>query len=142
MRFFSLSRSAERQALRTALKGRVLLAAMIGLSTQVIHAQTSVAYFDSLDVRDDMAKSTIIRFQAARFHAIACMYEGRADEVRSTALLIPLHHRMEKLITSMLVSKLSTSEIRAPAGNNRVRLEAAKKTIEELEGGRGEGTGP
>ena len=41
-------------------------------------------------------------------------------------LLIPLHHRMEKLITNMLVSK-----------NNRVRLEAAKKTIEELEGSRG-----
>ncbi|MBK7554949.1 MAG: hypothetical protein IPI55_10180 [Flavobacteriales bacterium] len=37
-------------------------------------------------------------------------------------LLIPLHHRMEKLITNMLVSK-----------NNRVRLEAARKTIEELE---------
>jgi len=38
-------------------------------------------------------------------------------------LLIPLHHRMEKLITTMLVSK-----------NNRVRLEAARRTIEELEG--------
>ncbi len=38
-------------------------------------------------------------------------------------LLIPLHHRMEKLITNMLVSK-----------NNRVRLEAARSTIEELEG--------
>ena len=38
-------------------------------------------------------------------------------------LLIPLHHRMEQLITKMLVAK-----------NNRVRLEAAKKTIEELEG--------
>ena len=37
-------------------------------------------------------------------------------------LLIPLHHRMEHLITNMLVSK-----------NNRVRLEAARKTIEELE---------
>jgi len=37
-------------------------------------------------------------------------------------LLIPLHHRMEKLITTMLVSK-----------NNRVRLEAARRTIEELE---------
>jgi tetratricopeptide (TPR) repeat protein len=37
-------------------------------------------------------------------------------------LLIPLHHRMEKLITNMLVSK-----------NNRVRLEAARRTIEELE---------
>ena len=40
-------------------------------------------------------------------------------------LLIPLHHRMEKLITDMLVSK-----------NNRVRLESARKTIEELEGAR------
>ena len=37
-------------------------------------------------------------------------------------LLITLHHRMEHLITNMLVSK-----------NNRVRLEAAKRTIEELE---------
>ena len=41
-------------------------------------------------------------------------------------LLIPLHHRMEKLITNMLVSK-----------NNRVRLEAARRTIEELEGSGG-----
>ena len=38
------------------------------------------------------------------------------------ALLIPLHHRMEHWITNMLVSK-----------NNRVRLEAARRTIEELE---------
>ncbi len=37
-------------------------------------------------------------------------------------LLIPLHHRMEKFITNMLVSK-----------NNRVRLESARRTIEELE---------
>jgi len=37
-------------------------------------------------------------------------------------LLIPLHHRMEKLITNLLVSK-----------NNRVRLEAARRAIEELE---------
>jgi uncharacterized membrane protein (DUF106 family) len=40
-------------------------------------------------------------------------------------LLIPLHHRMEKLITDVLVSK-----------NSRVRLEAARRTIEELEGAR------
>ncbi|MBL7952557.1 MAG: hypothetical protein JNM62_12655 [Flavobacteriales bacterium] len=46
-------------------------------------------------------------------------------------LLIPLHHRMEKLITNMLVSK-----------NNRVRLEAARRTIEELEGaGKGDSAG-
>jgi len=41
-------------------------------------------------------------------------------------LLIPLHHRMENFITNMLVSK-----------NNRIRLEAAKRTIEELEGASG-----
>ena len=38
----------------------------------------------------------------------------------------PLHHRMERSITNMLVSK-----------NNRVRLAAAKRTIEELEGASG-----
>jgi hypothetical protein len=38
-------------------------------------------------------------------------------------LLIPMHHRMEHFITNMLVSK-----------NNRERLEAARRTIEELEG--------
>ena len=41
------------------------------------------------------------------------------------ALLIPLHHRMEHWITNMLVSK-----------NNCMRLEAASRTIEELEGAR------
>jgi len=46
-------------------------------------------------------------------------------------LLIPLHHRMEHFITNMLVSK-----------NNRVRLEAARRTIEELEGaGKDDGHG-
>lgn len=37
--------------------------------------------------------------------------------------LVSLHHRMEHWITNMLVSK-----------NNQVRLEAAGRTIEELEG--------
>lgn len=45
-------------------------------------------------------------------------------------LLIPLHHRMERFITNMLVSK-----------NNRVRLEAARRTIAELEA-RAPGEGP
>lgn len=39
------------------------------------------------------------------------------------ALLIPLHHRLEKYIIHKLVEK-----------NKRIRLEAAKKTIERLEG--------
>ncbi len=46
-------------------------------------------------------------------------------------LLIPLHHRMEHWITNMLVSK-----------NNRVRLEAARRTIEELEARPNEATNP
>ena len=41
--------------------------------------------------------------------------------VAIAGLLIPLHHRMEHFITDMLMSK-----------NNRVRLEAARKTIEEF----------
>lgn len=39
------------------------------------------------------------------------------------ALLIPLHHRLEKLITNRLVEK-----------NKKIRLAAAKKTIAKLEG--------
>ena len=38
------------------------------------------------------------------------------------ALLIPLHHRVEKWTTKMLVEK-----------NKKIRLENAKKTIEKLE---------
>lgn len=40
------------------------------------------------------------------------------------ALLIPLHHRLEKWVTSRLVEK-----------NKKIRLEAARKTIEKLESG-------
>ena len=39
------------------------------------------------------------------------------------ALLIPLHHRLEKWITKIMVEK-----------NKKIRLDAAKKTIEQLEG--------
>ena len=38
------------------------------------------------------------------------------------ALLVPLHHRMEKRISHRLVEK-----------NKKIRLEAAKKTIAKLE---------
>jgi len=40
------------------------------------------------------------------------------------ALLIPLHHRLEKWVTNIMVEK-----------NKRIRLVSAKKTIERLEGG-------
>jgi len=56
-------------------------------------------------------------------------------------LVIPLcflgvvRRLMKKLITNMLVSKLSEGRSRS-AGNNRIRLEAARRTIEELEGSR------
>jgi hypothetical protein len=39
------------------------------------------------------------------------------------ALLIPLHHKLEKWLTKIMVEK-----------NKKIRLEAAKKTIEQLEG--------
>ena len=39
------------------------------------------------------------------------------------ALLIPLHHRLEKWITKIMVEK-----------NKKIRLDAAKKTIQQLEG--------
>ena len=39
------------------------------------------------------------------------------------ALLIPLHHRLEKWITKIMVGK-----------NRKIRLAAAKKTIQQLEG--------
>jgi hypothetical protein len=46
-----------------------------------------------------------------------------------TALLVPLHHRLEHWITHKLVEK-----------NNRIRLAAAKRTIQQLEGETGSGT--
>ncbi|HVX27394.1 MAG TPA: hypothetical protein VHB70_13680 [Parafilimonas sp.] len=42
--------------------------------------------------------------------------------VAIAALLIPLHHRLEKWIKEKMVEK-----------NKKIRLEAAKKTIEKLE---------
>ena len=42
----------------------------------------------TLDVRHDLSKSAIERFQAARFHVTACMYAGRWEEQRNTALLM------------------------------------------------------
>jgi hypothetical protein len=42
--------------------------------------------------------------------------------VAIAALLIPLHHKMEKWITEKMVEK-----------NKKIRLAAAKKTIEKLE---------
>jgi NADH:ubiquinone oxidoreductase subunit 3 (subunit A) len=42
--------------------------------------------------------------------------------VAIAALLVPLHHRLEKWISHRLVEK-----------NKRIRLEAAKRTIEKLE---------
>ncbi|MEO8591614.1 MAG: hypothetical protein ABI432_19690 [Flavobacteriales bacterium] len=66
----------------------MLLASTLGWSSLVGHAQTATAIFDTLDVRHDLSKSAIVRFQAARFHSIACMYAGRADDQRATALLL------------------------------------------------------
>lgn len=56
------------------------------------------------------------------FYRWAVMQDQGWGSYAIAALPITLHHCMEKLITNMLVSK-----------NNRVRLEAARRTIEELE---------
>jgi len=42
--------------------------------------------------------------------------------INSVALLVPLHHKVEKWATAKLVEK-----------NKKIRLAAAKKTIEQLE---------
>lgn len=65
-----------------------LLSATLSLFSLTAHAQTAVAVFDTLDVRHDLGKPAITRFQAARYHATACMYNGRTDEQRKTALLL------------------------------------------------------
>ena len=41
------------------------------------------------------------------------------------ALLIPLHHKLENWVTGKMIEK-----------NKKIRLAAAKRTIEELEGGK------
>ncbi|MBK8615021.1 MAG: hypothetical protein IPN85_16530 [Flavobacteriales bacterium] len=67
---------------------RAMLIAALGLSSFSGRAQTARAIFDTLDIRHDLSKPAITRFQAARYHATACMYNGRTDEQRSTALLL------------------------------------------------------
>ncbi len=65
-----------------------VLLAWLGFSATTGHAQTALAVFDTLDVRHDMSKPAITRFQAARYHVTACMYAGMAEEQRNTALLM------------------------------------------------------
>jgi hypothetical protein len=65
-----------------------LIVPVLVLSAWSCHAQYSTAIFDTLDVRHDLSKSAIVRFQAAQSHATACMYGGRAEDQRSTALLM------------------------------------------------------
>jgi tetratricopeptide (TPR) repeat protein len=64
------------------------LTAALGFSSSTGRAQTALAIFDTLDVRHDLSKPAMVRFQAARLHVTACMYAGRADEQRETALLM------------------------------------------------------
>jgi hypothetical protein len=45
-----------------------------------------------------------------------------AAMVRIAALIIPIHHRLEKFVTYKLIEK-----------NKKIRLEAAKKVVETLE---------
>ncbi|MBK7554950.1 MAG: hypothetical protein IPI55_10185 [Flavobacteriales bacterium] len=63
-----------------------LITVMFGLSSWACHAQFGIAQLDTLDVRHDKSQSIDIRLEAAKDHAIACLYAGRAEELRSTAL--------------------------------------------------------
>ena len=65
-----------------------LLASAFGLFSLASQAQTAFAVFDTLEIRNDLSKPALTRFQAARYHVTACMYAGRADEQRETALLM------------------------------------------------------
>ncbi len=63
-----------------------LVTVMLGMLSLVGHAQFGIAQLDTLDVRHDRSQSIDIRLEAAKDHAIACLYAGRAEELRSTAL--------------------------------------------------------
>jgi tetratricopeptide (TPR) repeat protein len=79
-------------ALRIAFEVRTFilcgLTATLGSATIPAYAQTALAVFDTLDVRHDLSKPAITRFQAARYHVTACMYAGQVEEQRRTALLM------------------------------------------------------
>ena len=63
-----------------------LVTVLLGLLSLVGHAQFGIAQLDTLDVRHDRSQPIDIRLEAAKDHAIACLYAGRAEELRSTAL--------------------------------------------------------
>ena len=65
-----------------------LVVVMLALFALGSHAQTTHAILDTLDVRLDRSKAATERFVAGRFHAVACMYAGREEELRTTALLL------------------------------------------------------
>ncbi|MBP6390786.1 MAG: hypothetical protein KA175_02055 [Flavobacteriales bacterium] len=88
---------------------QLLLVMALSSSWSVSDAQTATAVFDTLDVRHDLSKSAVARFQAARFHAIACMYAGRADDQRSTALLLLDLATELKLDTLLAVANTTVS---------------------------------
>ncbi len=64
------------------------LTVALGFSSSTGRAQTALAVFDTLNVRHDLSKPAITRFQAARYHVTACMYAGQVEEQRRTALLM------------------------------------------------------
>jgi tetratricopeptide (TPR) repeat protein len=72
--------------MKSLLIGMVSL--MLGFSPLVGHAQFGIAQLDTLGVRNDRSQSIDIRLEAAKDHAIACLYAGRAEELRSTALFM------------------------------------------------------
>jgi tetratricopeptide (TPR) repeat protein len=69
---------------------------------------------DTLDVRHDRSKPADVRMEAAKNHAIACLYAGRAEELRSTALLaldlVPELKHDTMVAEAYLITSLSCKE--------------------------------
>ena len=94
---------------------RYALIAVLVLSWLAGSAQYGgMATLDTLDVRHDLTKPAAVRMEAAKNHAVACLYAGRAEEMRSTALfaldLVPELKHDTALTKAYLVTSLSCKE--------------------------------
>jgi tetratricopeptide (TPR) repeat protein len=72
------------------LLGRLLPLILVAscFSGSELHAQFGFTHFDTLGVRLDKSQPIAIRVEAARGHAVACLYAGRMEELQRTALFM------------------------------------------------------
>ncbi|MBK7383445.1 MAG: tetratricopeptide repeat protein [Flavobacteriales bacterium] len=65
-----------------------LISGALATTSLAGHAQYGIAQFDTLDVRHDRSKPMVVRVEASKSHAVACLYAGRAEELQNTALFM------------------------------------------------------